>query len=205
MRRKSSETVKIPALNYTKLVFCIIELDAWDRIFGATPAVNSSRKGAWEPAAWHAWQLSDTDGYSKMPHAALSSSQATVQVPMRFFTNFHASLASSRAFYRASHDFGKLPRNLVKLPCLMSRSCAVLPSLHATLANFRAVIVSSHASLSRFRAVLPASMRHRLIAHAPAAVKFLLRPCHAVFEFFRPPHQTAVGQRHRILAALSPL
>jgi hypothetical protein len=43
---------------------------------------------------------------------------------MRFFTNFHASLASSRAFYRASHDFGKLPR------------------------------------------ILPASVRHRLIAHA---------------------------------------
>lgn len=121
-----------------------------------------------------------TGGYSKMPHAALSSSQATIQVPMRFFTNFHATLASFRAFYRASHDFGKLPRNLVKLPCLMSRSCAVLPSLHATLASSRAV--------------LPAS----LIDLAPAAVKFLLRPCHAVFAIFcahrtKPPLVEAIG------------
>lgn len=150
------------------------------------------------PAARHTWQLSDTDGYSIMPHAALSSSQATIQVPMRFFTNFHVTLASLRPFYRASHDFGKLPRNLVKLPCLMSRSCAVLPSLHATLASFHAVIVSSHASLSRFRAVLPASVRHRLIDLAPAAVKFLLRPCHAVFAILcahrtKPPLVKGIG------------
>ena len=95
------------------------------------------------PAARHAWQLSDTDGYSKMPQAALLSSQATIQVPMRFFTNFHATLASSHA-------------------------------------------------------VLPASVRHRLIAHAPAAVKFLLRPCHAVFAIFcahrtKPPLVKAIG------------
>jgi hypothetical protein len=32
--------------------------------------------------------------------------------------------------------------------------------------------------------ILPASVRHRLIDLAPAADTFLLRPCHAVFEFF---------------------
>jgi hypothetical protein len=62
-----------------------------------------------------------------------------------------------------------------------------------------------HTILASSRAVLPASLRHRLIDLTPAADKFLLRPCHAVFAIFRPPHQTAVAQSHRILAALMTL
>lgn len=160
-------------------------MDAWDRIFGATPAVNFSRKGAWDTcsAAYAAafghrgLQQNAPCSLIKLPGNHSSSHAVFYKLPCDFgklpcgFTEPHT-------------DFGKLPRNLVKLPCLMSRSCAVLPSPHATLASSRAV--------------LPASVRHRLIDLAPAAVKFLLRPCHDVFAILcahrtKPPLVKAIG------------
>lgn len=131
MRRKSPETVKTPAPNYTKLVFCIIELDAWDRIFGATPAVNFSRKSAWD-----------------------TRSAACV-----------AAFGHRRLQQNAPCSLIKLPCDFDKLPCGYSELPRIVVALPC---------------------ILPASVRHRLIDLAPAAVKFLLRPCHAVFEFFSP-------------------
>ena len=149
MRRKSTETVKIPALNYTKLVFCIIELDARDRIFGATPAVNFSRKSAWDTCSA---ACVAAFGHRRLQQNAPSS---LIKLPGN-----HSS--SHAVCYKLPCDFGKLP-------CGFAGFCATpLDRPH-----------------SGCRQISPAAM--------PRCFR----------NFFRPPHQTTIGQSRRILAALS--
>ena len=146
MRRKSPETVKTPALNYTKLVFCIIELDAWDRIFGATPAVNFSRKSAWDTCS--------------AAYAAAFTRTATAKCPMQPY---------------------QAPGQPFKFPCVFLQTSMRLWQAPVRFTEPHTILASSHAVLPSSHAVSPASVRHRLIAPTPAADKFLLRPCHAVF------------------------
>lgn len=154
MHRKSPETVKIPALNYTKLVFCIIELDAWDRIFGATPAVNFPQKGAWDTCS--------------AAYAAAFTRTATAKRPLQPY---------------------QAPRQPFKFLCVFLQTSMRLWQAPVRFTEPHTILANSHAVLPSSHAVLPASVRHRLIDLAPAAVKFPLRPCHDIFEFFcaNPP------------------
>ena len=102
MRRKSPETVKIPALNYTKLVFCIIESDARDSLFWATPAVNFPQQGAWDTCSA---ACVAAFGHRRLQQNAPCS---LIKLPGN-----HAS--SHAVYYKLPCDFGNLSRVLPSL------------------------------------------------------------------------------------------
>jgi hypothetical protein len=113
--------------------------------------------------------------------------------------------SSHAVCYKLPCDFGKLPCVLPSLTRFWqapAQPCQTAMPYVTLLCSF----AKPPCDFGKLPCILPASVRHRLIDPTPAAGKFLLRPCHAVFEFFALiRHQIAVAQSHRILAALSPL